>query len=215
MKAKKLLALILAMLMMLSVLSACGSSEDDTPDTPSADDETPEAGDNGGSEDGEEGEVYKIACIAPLTGSSAEHGESYRTAIEYKLKEINDAGGINGRQIVCEFYDDKGDSKETVNCATLVAENDEYLACFGSFSSTCSIAAAATLTEAGIAQFAPSTSHVDFTSLSEYQIRGCNTSEIQQRFYAKFLYNFYGARNIVFNYLNDDAGNSTLEYFDK
>lgn len=44
-------------------------------------------------------------------------------------------------------------------------------------------------------------------------VRGCNTSEIQQRFYAKFLANFYGAENVVFLYLNDDAGNSSKEYF--
>ena len=66
---------------------------------------------------------------------------------------------------------------------------------------------APTFEDAGIVQFAPSSSHADFTGLGDYMVRGCNTSEIQQRFYAKFLYNFYGARNVVFLYLNDDAGN--------
>ncbi len=156
---------------------------------------------------------YKIACIAPLTGSAEEHGKSYKNAIEYKLAEINAAGGINGHQIECDFYDDKGDSKESVTVASLVAENDEYLACFGPFSSTCAIAAAPTFIESGITLFAPSSSHEDFTNLGEYMVRGCNTSEIQQRFYAKFMYNFYGAKNVVFLYLNDDAGNSSKDYF--
>lgn len=194
---KKALSILLALVLALSLLVGCG--------------ETADAGTSDGAESSDE--PYKIACIAPLTGPSAEHGNSYKTAIEYKLEEVNAAGGVNGRQVVCEFFDDKGDSKETVTVASLIAEDESFLACFGPFSSTCAIAASPTFEEAGIALFAPSSSHADFTGLGDYMIRGCNTSEVQQRFYANFLYNFYGAKNVVFLYLNDDAGNSSLEYF--
>lgn len=196
---KKRIAMLLAGTMLLGMLTACGGDKEPT----------------GGDNTDNNNEPYKIALIAPLTGSAAEHGNSYKTAIEYKLEEINAAGGINGRQVVCDFYDDKGDSKESVTVAALVAENEDYLACFGPFSSTCAIADAPTFEEAGIVQFAPSSSHADFTGLGDYMVRGCNTSEIQQRFYAKFLSNFYGAENVVFLYLNDDAGNSSKEYFTK
>ena len=198
---KKRIAMLLAGTMLLGLLSACGDKG------------TTETKDPTGNENNNE--PYKIALIAPLTGSAAEHGTSYKTAIEYKLAEVNANGGINGHLIECDFFDDKGDSKESVTVASLVAENDDYLACFGPFSSTCAIADAPTVEAAGIVHFAPSSSHADFTSLGNYMVRGCNTSEIQQRFYAKFLANFYGAENVVFLYLNDDAGNSSKEYFTK
>ena len=143
---KKFISIAVVAVMMLCMLAACGEKAA-TPDS---------------------NEPYKIALIAPLTGSAAEHGASYKNAIEYKLAEINAAGGVNGHQIVCDFYDDKGDSKESVTVASLVAEKKEYLAVFGPFSSTCAIADAPTFEDAGIVQFAPSSSHADFTGLGDY-----------------------------------------------
>lgn len=205
---KRILAAILCGAMLLAT-TACSNEPSQQSSSQSTGQSTSQSSDS----KPQDNSPYKIACIAPLTGANAEHGASYKNAIEYMLKKINDNGGIDGRQIVCEYFDDKGDSKETVTCASLVVEDKDILACFGPFSSTCAIAAAPTFEEAGIALFAPSSSHADFTSLGDYMVRGCNTSEIQQRFYAKFLRNFYKAQNVVFLYLNDDAGNSSKDYF--
>ena len=79
---KKRIAMLLAGTMLLGMLAACGGDKEPT-----------------GNNDPEGNEPYKIALIAPLTGSAAEHGNSYKTAIEYKLEEINAAGGIAGRSL--------------------------------------------------------------------------------------------------------------------
>ena len=125
---KRYLSLGLAAVMALS-LTACGgsgSSSDSAADSSSteapadAEEESGEAGeaeDTAENEGGEatDGAVFKIGAIGPETGSAAQYGMAVRNGAELAVKEINEAGGINGYQVEYQFQDDENDTEKAVS----------------------------------------------------------------------------------------------------
>ena len=125
---KRYLSLGLAAVMALS-LTACGgsgSSSDSAADSSSteapadAEEESGEAGeaeDTAENEGGEatDGAVFKIGAIGPETGSAAQYGMAVRNGAELAVKEINEAGGINGYQVEYDFQDDENDTEKVVS----------------------------------------------------------------------------------------------------
>ena len=125
---KRYLSLGLAAVMALS-LTACGgsgSSSDSAADSSSteapanAGEESEEAGDAEDTAENEGGEaadgaVFKIGAIGPETGSAAQYGMAVRNGAELAVKEINEAGGINGYQVEYDFQDDENDTEKAVS----------------------------------------------------------------------------------------------------
>ncbi|MGN0613475.1 MAG: ABC transporter substrate-binding protein, partial [Porcipelethomonas sp.] len=50
-----------------------------------------------------------IGSSGPLTGSAAQYGIAVKNAAELAVKEINDAGGVNGTKFEFYFEDDQAD----------------------------------------------------------------------------------------------------------
>lgn len=94
---KKFLCMMMAVLM-VAALAACGSE-------PSA---------NGGNNTTDSTTV-KIGGIGPLTGAYANYGLSEKNGAELAVKEINEAGGIAGKQVELSYQDSQGDSESAVN----------------------------------------------------------------------------------------------------
>ena len=94
---KKLFSMMMAVLMVLA-MAACGSE-------PSA---------NGGN-DSPEATTVKIGGIGPMTGPYANYGLSEKYGAELAVKEINEAGGIAGKQVELNYQDSQGDSESAVN----------------------------------------------------------------------------------------------------
>ena len=125
---KRYLSLGLAAVMALS-LTACGgsgSSSDSAADSSSeapadAGEENEEAKDTEDTAESEGGEatdgaaVFKIGAIGPETGSAAQYGMAVRNGAELAVKEINEAGGINGYQVEYDFQDDENDTEKAVS----------------------------------------------------------------------------------------------------
>lgn len=207
---KKCVALILALLMALSFVACGGSaSQPETSSVPSASPSEP--ADTG--TDSEDNKPYKIAMIAPFTGDSAQYGNSLKNALSYHLDQVNAEGGINGHLIEVDYYDDANDATQSTSLAQQVADNDEYLACFGPWSSTCALAAAPILNDAGILMIAPSSSHADLTSVGEYIVRGTLTNPIQMKFVAQFIRDELKADKAAIIYQNNDVGNAYNDLF--
>ncbi len=94
---KKFLCMMMAVLM-VAALAACGS----------------EPANNGGN-DTPASTTVKIGGIGPLTGAYANYGLSEKNGAELAVKEINEAGGIAGKQIELSYQDSQGKSDSAVN----------------------------------------------------------------------------------------------------
>ena len=93
---KKVVAMFLAAVMAFSLV-ACGSKSD-----------------NGGSGDASGAETIKLGGVGPLTGGYANYGLSVQHGAELAVKEINAAGGVNGKQLELSFQDSQGDPESAV-----------------------------------------------------------------------------------------------------
>lgn len=94
---KKFLCMMMAVLMVLA-MAACGG----------------EPANNGGN-DTPDATTVKIGGIGPMTGPYANYGLSEKYGAELAVKEINEAGGINGKQIELSYQDSQGESESAVN----------------------------------------------------------------------------------------------------
>ena len=94
---KRVVAMFLAAVMAFSLV-ACGSKTDN--------------GGNGG--DAGSTETIKLGGVGPLTGGYANYGLSVQHGAELAVKEINAAGGVNGKQLELSFQDSQGDPESAV-----------------------------------------------------------------------------------------------------
>ncbi|MEK7208813.1 MAG: ABC transporter substrate-binding protein [Patescibacteria group bacterium] len=63
------------------------------------------------------GEPIRIGFIGPLTGPLADMGEEQKNTIEIAVEEINNNGGVNGRDLEFVYEDGKCDGKEAATAA--------------------------------------------------------------------------------------------------
>ena len=57
-------------------------------------------------------DTVTLAVVSPVTGGSAEYGIHFNIGAQMAADKINEAGGINGKQVVLKSFDSKNDAKE-------------------------------------------------------------------------------------------------------
>ena len=130
-KMRRGFALALASAMVL--LTACGGSQGASGSAAPADTQAtqaPEAGkDSAAAADttaaAASGDVIKIGCPQPLTGTNALVGDTTVKAAQLAVKQINEQGGLLGRQVELVVYDDQASPEEAVKIATKLIEVDK------------------------------------------------------------------------------------------
>ena len=190
---KKTICIVLVLLMMVGIFPGCQQQQSAA---------EPEVGANASSE------TVKFAVLAPITGNYAEFGKAFEVATKMAADEINAAGGINGRQIVLDVYDSKGDATESSDIARQIVEKDDVVGVIGDFSSTACMANAPIFGDAGLVQLSPTASHSDFTPMNEYMFSIMGRTDDESRFFITSLVKeFKGKDNIGVIYTNSDWGN--------
>ena len=139
-KMRRGFALALASAMVL--LTACGGSQGASGSAAPADTQAtqaPEAGkDSAAAADtaAASGDVIKIGCPQPLTGTNALVGDTTVKAAQLAVKQINEQGGLLGRQVELVVYDDQASPEEAVKIATKLIEVDKVDVVCGSLISS-------------------------------------------------------------------------------
>lgn len=200
---KKLSRILALVLCTLTLCTACAgnSVENNSSSAPESASQPDNASD-----------TIRFAYIAPLTGDSAQYGEEMLSALQMYIEQVNDAGGIQGKMIALDTYDDKNDPKETVNIANKIVESDDVLTVFGPFTSTCAMAAAPIFQESEMIQLAITASHPDYTAAGEWIFRGVRTQATEAVEQTQIVYNL-GKRRAAVLYSNNDYGVSINEIF--
>ena len=112
---KRFLSAGLAVVMAAS-LTACGGSGSASTTTAAAGEAKVE-GESKAAESSAaaDGASFKIGGIGPVTGGAAVYGLAVQHGAEIAVKEINEAGGINGYPVEFQFQDDEHDAEKSVN----------------------------------------------------------------------------------------------------
>jgi ABC-type branched-subunit amino acid transport system substrate-binding protein len=82
-----------------------------------------------------------IGQSSPFSGSNKELGDDIREGLQAYFKQVNDAGGVNGRTIELVALDDANDAKRSGENARILIEQRGVLALVGYASATLSLPA--------------------------------------------------------------------------
>ena len=107
----------MAAVVAMASLTACGGSAS-TETTAAADakaETSAEAGESSAEAGSAEGGTLKIGVIGPLTGAAASYGIAVQNGADLAVKEINEAGGINGMKVELKAEDDENDPDKCIN----------------------------------------------------------------------------------------------------
>lgn len=187
-KLKRLASVFLASSLIVGALAGCSSSE--------------ETSTEGGSSASESSNVIKIGANLELSGSVASYGSSIKDGAQLAIDEINEAGGIDGKQIEFVPVDNKSESAEATNAAIKLATQDKVTAMIAPATSGNVIATAQianqykipTVTASGTA---PNVTENEDGSINDYVFRTCFIDPFQGIVAANFATNELSAKNVA------------------
>lgn len=163
-KSLKLMSVLAGTMLMGSVLAGCGSSEN-------------------------ENEI-KVGANFERTGNVANYGQATLDGFNLAIKEINDAGGINGKKIKVVEADNKSEASEAVNAATKLISDDKVKVLVGPAVTANVIAETQVATDNKVPIIAPCATSPDVTvengSVKPFVFRSCFIDPQQGSVMAKF-----------------------------
>ena len=193
---KKQLSALLAAALCAGALAGCGANSNSANAATS------------GAED-----TVTLAGVSPVTGDSAEYGIHFNVGAQMAADKINEAGGINGKQVVLKSFDSKNDAKEAAEVARLICQDKTILATIGDFSSTCCMATAPIYEENKTVQISPSAGLIDFPRVGPYNFSTTGVQENDGGFLMNRVINEkMGAKSVAIVYTNNDYGLNMLSY---
>lgn len=148
-----------------------------------------------------------IAVAAPMTGDSAAMGQNAQRGADVALATINGMGGIGGKKVAYEIFDDTGTPKEAATVAQRIVDADKYAAVIGHVNSSCTLAAMPVYAEAGMPVLCgsssnPAVTESGWTNLVRMTIR----DDYGAQEYSAFAINNLGKTKLGVFYANDDYG---------
>ncbi len=162
-------------------------------------------GDEGGSQDASE---FVIGGIGPTTGAAATYGEAVKNGAELAVKEINEAGGINGVQVRFEWQDDEHDAEKSVNAYNTLKDKGMQML-MGTVTSGPCTAVVAKTAEDNMFQLTPSGSAVESIK-GDHAFRVCFSDPNQGVASADYLAEKFAGKKVAAIYNSSDVYSSGI-----
>ena len=180
-KKFKLASMIACGILASALFTGCGGGSD-----------APAKSDSGSKAAGDE---IVIGSNFELTGNHAQYGANANNGLKLAIKEVNDAGGVNGKKIKIVEADAKSEAAESVNAATKLISDDKVIALIGPAVTANVIAESQVATDNEIPVIGPAATNPDVTvengQVKPYIFRACfidpQQSEVMAQFAAKDL----------------------------
>lgn len=205
---KRFLSAGLAVVMAAS-LTACGGSGSAST-TAAAAGETKAEGESKAAESSAaaDGASFKIGGIGPVTGGAAVYGLAVQHGAEIAVKEINEAGGINGYPVEFQFQDDEHDAEKSVNAYNTLKDWGMQVL-MGTVTSAPCIAVADKTAADNIFQITPSGSAVECAA-NPNVYRVCYSDPAQGTASAKYIGEHKLASKVAVIYDSSDVYSSGI-----
>src|SRR3954447_18519553 len=89
----------------------------------------------GGGGKQEASKTLRIGVITSLTGAQAAFGKAHKLGYEIAASEINAKGGVLGKQVEIDYYDDEGKPDQAAQGASKLMDQDHVAIILGAYSS--------------------------------------------------------------------------------
>ena len=136
-----------------------------------------------------------------LTGNHAQYGSNANNGFKLAIKEVNEAGGINGKKIKIVEADAKSETAESVNAATKLISDDKVKALVGPAVTANVIAESDVAAQNKVSVIAPAATNPDVTvdngELKSYIFRACFIDPQQGNVMAEFAAKDLNAKTAV------------------
>ena len=148
-----------------------------------------------------------VAVAAPMTGDGASMGQNAQRGADVALAIINGMGGIGGKKVAYEVFDDAGTPKEAATVAQRIVDADKYAAVIGHVNSSCTLAAMPIYSDAGMPVLCGSSSNPAVTESGWKNIvRMTIRDDYGAQEYSAFAINNLGKKKLGVFFANDDYG---------
>ncbi len=157
-------------------------------------------------------DVWKVGAYLSLSGAETQFGVDTKEGIELAFEEVNQAGGIKGKNVKILFEDDKTNPQEATNKVLQLIDRDKVVAILGEVSSSRSKAGGIVANKKKIPMITPSSTHPEVTQVGPFVFRVCFTDDMQGRMGAEFIVNKLGKKRIAQLFTSDDLYSSGLAH---
>ena len=162
----------------------------------------------GGGDKTEGSNEFVIGGIGPTTGAAATYGEAVKNGAELAVKEINEAGGINGYQVRFEWQDDEHDAAKSVNAYNTLKHKGMQIL-MGTVTSGPCTAVVAKTAEDNMFQLTPSGSAVESIQ-GDHAFRVCFSDPNQGIASADYLAEKFAGKKVAAIYNSSDVYSSGI-----
>jgi branched-chain amino acid transport system substrate-binding protein len=138
-----------------------------------------------------------IAAVGPMTGATAARGKALEQAARLAAETANAQGGVNGRRIHLDLYDDGDEIGRARELARRIASETTAVAVLGQVASSAAFAAGQVYKEQGIPALTGAASESRVTKDNDWFFRLLRDAAGQGRFLADYAHYEYGARGLA------------------
>lgn len=162
-----------------------------------------------------EGKEIKIGAVLPLTGSAAVWGENAKMGLEIALDEVNQEGGVKGKNVKLIFEDSQSDPAKAVSSLQKLNSTEKVPAVIGDIASSSVLAMAPVAEREKVVLLSPGASNPDISQAGEYIFRNWQSDALEGEIDAKFAYHDMGYRKIAVLYVNNAYGGGLKDVFER
>ena len=150
------------------------------------------------------GEAIKIGFLGPLTGDVASLGTNAQKGVELAVKEINAAGGINGRTVEVVYEDGKCNAKDAATAGNKLINLDKVTAIVGGLCSSETMAVAPVAEQQKVIILSYCSSNPSITTIGDYIFRDYPSDTFQGAYAAEIAQKELKAENVAVLYCLSD-----------
>jgi branched-chain amino acid transport system substrate-binding protein len=161
------------------------------------------------------GNTVKIGVITSLTGSTAAFGQQHKYGYTIALEELNAKGGINGKKIELDFYDDQSKPDQAVQGVNKLVDQDHVPIILGSYSSENTRAIVPVVTAKQIPLIIPTAVAENIMQTgSQWVFRLCAGSNDYAKWTLDFLKHNGDPKTLAIVYENTNFGQANFKSMD-
>lgn len=163
----------------------------------------------GSKEAAKDADKLYIGGIGPTTGDAAIYGNAVKNGAQIAIDEINEDGGINGKQIEYNFQDDQSDAEKSVNAYNTLKDWGMQIL-MGTVTTTPCVAVADKTAQDNMFQITPSASSTDVIA-GDNVFQVCFTDPNQGTKSAQYIGENKLATKVAVIYNSSDVYSSGIE----
>ena len=157
-------------------------------------------------------DVLYLAVAGP-TGEDNVSGQEMVQGIQLYLDRLNREGGVNGKKVELQIFDDQNNPEIAREVATEIANSSSALAVLGHFYSSTSLAGGEVYRQAGIPAISASATADLVTQNNDWYSRVIFSNRLQAKFIANYVHKILEQSNASIIYSDDDYGQTLRDSF--